>query len=123
MRLDPLAGALFAAGGLTDIDFVLTVATIVLFLIFALVLAKFAWGPLLHMIEEREKGIDGARKEAETMSSEADARLSDYESKLSEARSRAYDEQRKLRTEAAAYQAEVTDKARTEANQAIEGGR
>jgi F-type H+-transporting ATPase subunit b len=42
---------------LTDIDFVLTGATFVLFLIFAGVLGKFGWGPLLKIVEEREKTV------------------------------------------------------------------
>jgi F-type H+-transporting ATPase subunit b len=51
---------------LTDIDFVLTGATFVLFLIFAGVLGKFGWGPLLKIVEEREKTVrdhvEGAHK-------------------------------------------------------------
>lgn len=114
-----------AAGGehpLIDIDGTILIQ-FGLFLLMALVVTNWLFKPYLKMREERDKGIDGARKEAESMSSEADARLADYESQLSEARARAYDEQRKLRTEAAAYQAEVTDKARTEASSAIEESR
>ena len=85
MSLHPLAGALYAAGGLTDIDFVLTGATIVLFLVFAFVLAKFAWGPLLHMIEEREKGIKDAVEGAEKASAEAKDLLEKHKDMLREA--------------------------------------
>lgn len=114
-----------AAGGehpLIDIDGTLWIQ-LGLFLFMGLIVTNWLFKPYLRMREEREKGIEGARKEAETMSSEADARLADYESKLAAARSRAYDEQRKLRAEAAAYQVEVTDKARAEANKAIEESR
>ena len=53
-------------GGLTDVDATLFWATLVLFLMFAAVLGKFAWKPLLDMVESREKSVqeqvDGAHK-------------------------------------------------------------
>lgn len=114
-----------AAGGehpLIDVDGTILIQ-FGLFLLMALVVTHWLFKPYLAMREQREEGIEGARKEAETMTAEADARLADYESQLSAARARAFDEQRKLRAEASAYQAEVTDKARKEANQAIEESR
>src|SRR5258708_19683946 len=59
---------------LTDIDLTLFVSTLVLFLIFALVLGKFAWKPLLEIVAEREKtvrdqveGAEKARNEAQVL--------------------------------------------------------
>ena len=94
-----------------------------LFLLMAFLVTNWLFKPYLKMREERDKGIEGARKEAEEMTSTADAKLADYESKLAEARSRAYDEQRKLRLEASEYKAEVTEKARKEAAQAMDKSR
>jgi len=85
MATHPLAGALFAAGGLTDVDFTLTVATIVLFAVFAWVLAKFAWGPLLRMIEEREKGIKEAVEGAEKAAADSKELLEKHREMLREA--------------------------------------
>ena len=55
-----------AAGGLTDINFGLTALDVVLFVLFAFVMTKLGWKPLLAIIEEREKGIreavEGAQK-------------------------------------------------------------
>ncbi|HQZ18954.1 MAG TPA: F0F1 ATP synthase subunit B [Vicinamibacteria bacterium] len=55
------------AGGLTDIDLMLTVFTLILFTLFVIILSKFAWGPLLSAIDEREKSIreaiEGSRKQ------------------------------------------------------------
>ena len=69
---EPFVAALLLAaeegekGGLMSVDTSLFVATLVLFAIFAFVLAKYGWGPLLRIIEEREKGIregvEGAEK-------------------------------------------------------------
>jgi len=58
--LRPFAGALYAAGGLLDVDWTLNVATLVVFSIFAFVLARFAWAPILKMVQEREQGIKDA---------------------------------------------------------------
>ncbi len=85
MALSPLAGALLAAGGLTDINFTLFVATIVLFAIFAFVLAKFAWGPILKQVEEREKGIKDAVEGAEKAAQEAKQLLDKHKEMLREA--------------------------------------
>ena len=51
---------ILAAGGLTDVNFGLTLWTVVLFILFAVLMTKLGWRPLLNAIEEREKGIRGA---------------------------------------------------------------
>jgi F-type H+-transporting ATPase subunit b len=45
------------AAGITDINTALSVWTAVTFAILIVVLGKFAWGPILQMIETREKTI------------------------------------------------------------------
>jgi F-type H+-transporting ATPase subunit b len=54
------------------------------------------------------------------MTAQADARLADYEKRLSVARGSANDQGRKVRAEAAAHEKEVTDKARGEAQKAVD---
>ena len=90
-----------------------------IFMVLALVATKFLFKPYLAMRDQRDAGIEGARKEAAAMSSDADAQLADYEAKLAAARSRANDERRKIRTEAADKQREVTDAARNTAASAM----
>ncbi len=54
------AAAAAQGGGLQDLlkpDVTLLWATLVVFSLFALVLAKYAWGPLLTIVDEREKSI------------------------------------------------------------------
>ena len=55
------------AAGITDINIALSVWTAVTFVILLFVLGKFAWGPILQMIETREKSIaeaiESAKKE------------------------------------------------------------
>ena len=91
-----------------------------LFVVLFFVANRLLFQPYLRLRERRQAGIEGARAEAERMSAEADAKLADYEKQLAGARARAHEEQRKIRTEAAAYDREVTDKARTQAAKALE---
>ncbi len=111
-----------AAGGehpLIDIDGTLLVQ-FGIFLVMALFATQWLFKPYLRMRDERKKGIDGARKEADRVSAEADARMAEYEDKLAAARSRAYEKQREIRAEAGTHQREVTEKARAEAAKALE---
>jgi F-type H+-transporting ATPase subunit b len=75
---------ILAAGGLTDPNFGLTLWTLVLFVLFAFVLTKFGWRPLLTMIEEREKGIRDAVEGAERTHQEAQALLAQHQELIRE---------------------------------------
>lgn len=90
-----------------------------LFLLLYVVAKKVLFQPYLRLRDRRKEGIDGARAAAERMTAEADAKLVDYEKQLASARSRANEEGRKVRAEAAAHEKDVTDKARSEAQKAI----
>lgn len=80
-----LVFALLASGGLTDVDWTLTASTLVLFALFALVLARFGWNPLLKAVEEREKGIREALEGAEKAAAEAQAALRKHQELVREA--------------------------------------
>jgi F-type H+-transporting ATPase subunit b len=104
---------------LIDIDFTVVIQ-LGLFLILFAVANKLLFQPYLALRQRRKDGIEGARAEAERMTAQADAKLADYEKQLAVARSRANDEGRKVRAEAAGHEKEVTDKARAEAQKAID---
>ena len=104
---------------LIDIDWTVLVQ-FGLFLLLFVVANKLLFQPYLALRERRKLGIDGAKAEAENMVATADAKLADYEKQLSAARSRANEEGRKVRAEAAAHEKDVTDRARTEAQKAID---
>jgi F-type H+-transporting ATPase subunit b len=72
-------------GGLTDIDLMLTLLTLVLFAVFAFVLTKLGWKPLLDMIEERERGIRHSVEGAHQANAEAQALLVQHKETLREA--------------------------------------
>ena len=58
-------------GGLLDIHPGLGVWTILTFVVLAIILKKFAWKPLLHAIEEREKNIQDAVQNSQKSQKEA----------------------------------------------------
>ncbi len=110
-----------ASGGHPLIDIDLTaVVQFGLFVIVYLVGNKFVFQPYLQLRERRKAGIEGARAEAERMTAQADAKLADYNKQLAAARDRAGEEARKVRTEAAAHEKDVTEKARASAQKAID---
>jgi len=63
---------------LTDIDLMLTVFTLILFTLFVIILSKFAWGPLLSAIDEREKSIREAIESSRKQNAEAAALMAQH---------------------------------------------
>ncbi len=120
MALPTTAGLLVAAGGLTDIDATLFYSTLVLFVIFAFVLAKFAWKPLLQMIEEREKSIRESVESAQKASADAQSLLEKHKEMLREAGREREEILRKALQEAETLKADLETKARTEGEQIIQ---
>ncbi len=90
-----------------------------IFVVMALASTQLLFKPYLRMREQRDAGMDGARKDAEALSAEADAKLADYEQKLAAARTRAQEERRKIRGEAAEHLQSITDEARSAAQDAV----
>ncbi len=120
MSLSPLSGVLLASGGLTDIDSTLFYATLVLFAIFAVVLAKFAWGPLLQIIEEREKGVRDAVDGAQKANAEAQALLEKHMELVREAGRERDEILKKALQEAEALKTDLQTRARAEGDQMIQ---
>ncbi len=111
-----LSGLVLAAGGggLTDINLALTVGTIVLFLAFAAVLKKFGWGPLLAIIEEREKSVKDSVLGAQKASAEAAALLEKHKELIREAGRERDEIMKRSMKEAEQIKAELVEKARSE---------
>jgi len=60
--------------------------TVLIFLILVFLLAKFAWKPILHMVEERTKSIEDALNSAETARKEMAGLKAENEQIIKEAR-------------------------------------
>src|ERR1051325_3305794 len=63
--------------------------TLVIFVIVGGVLGKFAWGPVLSLLQEREQFIHKSLSDAKRDRDEAEARLKDYAAKLQSAQAEA----------------------------------
>jgi F-type H+-transporting ATPase subunit b len=121
----PLSAPLLAAGGggLTDIDFGLTLWTLVLFVLFAGVLWKFAWGPLLSTIDAREKAVRDEVEGAQKANSEAAALLEKHKELVRDAGRERDELLKRTRAEADEIKNELQAKARTEAEAILERAR
>lgn len=124
----PFAGLLLLSaegggGGLTDVDFTLTVATLVLFLIFAFVLGKFAWTPLLRIVAEREKTIREQVEGAEKAQTEAQALLHKRQDMLKDATREREEIIARATKEAEEVKADLLGKARAGAEQVLDKAR
>jgi F-type H+-transporting ATPase subunit b len=123
--MSPLLSLLFlsSAGGgasLTDIDLTLFVSTLVLFLIFALVLGKFAWKPLLQIIAEREKTVREQVEGAEKARNEAQALLDKRLEMLKDATREREEMIARATQEAEHVKNQLMGKARAEAEQVVQ---
>ncbi len=63
--------------------------TLVIFVLVLVVLGRFAWGPLLSVLQNREKFIRESLESAKADREAAEARLAEYEQKLDRAREEA----------------------------------
>lgn len=119
MPTTPLVGVVLAAGTLTDVSLTLFVSTAVLFMIFAFVLAKLAWGPLLKAIEERETGIKNSVEGAEKAHTEAKGLLEQHREMIREAGREREEILKRALKEAETLKADLSAKARSESEQMI----
>lgn len=102
------------AGGLTDIDLVLTVFTLILFTLFVFILSKFAWGPLLAAIDEREKSIRDAIENSRKASAEAEAILAQHKDLVRQIGAEREEIIKKAAKEAEEFRVDLMAKARSD---------
>jgi len=109
---------LFAAG-FTDINFALSFWTFITFLLLIVVLGKFAWGPILQMMETREKTIADAIESAKRERAEAEKARADMQQALELAREESAQLLRKNQQEVAAAKAELMATAKKESEELL----
>src|SRR5207245_9006931 len=105
---------MLVAAGLTDINVALVVWTTITFLILIVVLGKFAWGPILQMIETREKTIADAIESAKKERAAAETAAGEMRAALEQARVAAAELVRKNQQEVAAAKTELMEAAKKE---------
>jgi F-type H+-transporting ATPase subunit b len=114
---------MLVAAGLTDINVALVVWTTVTFALLIVVLGKFAWGPILQMIETREKTISDALESAKRERAEAEKAAKDMMASLEKARAEAAELVRKNQQEVAVAKAELIAQARKESEDLLKQAR
>jgi len=118
-----LAAAAAAKGGLTDVNLVLSVATVLVFALFAIVLTKLGWRPLLDMIEERERTIRTAVEGAHQANTEAQALLVQHKETLREAGQQREDIIKQAFADAEVTRASLIAQAKAEAEKQLQKAR
>ncbi len=113
----------FAAGGITDLNPGLTLWTAITFLFLLVVLSRFAWGPIVAMLKERERTIRDAIEAAKKERAEAERLLASQKESLAKAQRDAADLARRNQQEVEALRQELTAKARKEADQLVADAR
>lgn len=115
-------------------DFKIFGILVAIFFVLIFPLNKVLIQPLLASLEEREKRIDGARRNAEEVAAKADEILQRYESEIQAARIRADEnhksalsaargEMMQVTAEARRFAEDELERARTEVSRALTGAR
>jgi F-type H+-transporting ATPase subunit b len=89
--------------------------TLTIFVIVVAVLGKFAWGPILKLLQDREEFIHKAVADAKRDREEAEARLKEYTEKLQAARGEAAAMLQDARRDAERLREEMKQRAKSEA--------
>jgi F-type H+-transporting ATPase subunit b len=112
-----------AAGGNTDLNPGLTLWTAITFLFLLIVLSRFAWGPIVKMLNDRERTIRDAIESAKKERAEAERMLAEQKDALARAQREAAELARRNQQEVEALRQELTTRARKEADDLIASAR
>jgi len=93
--------------------------TLVIFVIVVIVLGKFAWGPVLSLLQQREEFIHRSLSDAKRDRDEAEARLKEYAAKLQSAQREAVAILEEARRDSERLREELRGRAKTEAETLI----
>lgn len=112
-----------AAGGIADINPGLTLWTAITFLLLLVVLSKFAWGPIVKMLNEREGTIREAIESAKKERAEAEKLMAEQKAALATATREAAELAKRNQAEVETLRQELTAKARKEADELVASAR
>jgi F-type H+-transporting ATPase subunit b len=93
--------------------------TLVIFVIVVILLGKFAWGPVLGLLQQREEFIHRSLSDAKRDRDEAEARLKEYAAKLQSAQREAIGIVEEARRDAERLREELRERAKSEADALI----
>jgi F-type H+-transporting ATPase subunit b len=91
------------------------------YLVFLIIIHRLLRNPFLKILAERDKRINGTRKDAEKIEADIDSGIEDYETRLKEATLKSMEERGKLKETALAEEKAIIESARLEAQSYLEG--
>ena len=97
--------------------------TLLIFVVVLVVLGKFAWGPILQMLETREKTIADAIESAKKERAAAEAASAEMRASLDRARAESAELIRRNQQEVAAAKAELMAQAKKESDDLLQAAR
>lgn len=112
-----------AAGGITDINPGLTIWTGITFLLMVAVLAKFAWGPIVKTLLERERSIRDAIDSAKKERAEAEKLVAEQKTLLVRAQREAAELAKRNQQDVEKLRVELTERARKDADELVQTAR
>jgi len=114
---------LAAEGGLFSLNTGLSLWTAIVFVVVFLFLSKFAWGPILSVLDAREKGIQDSVDTATRLRAEAEALLEENRRQLADARRQSQQIIAEAREAGESLRREFEERARAEGDAMIERAR
>jgi F-type H+-transporting ATPase subunit b len=93
--------------------------TLAIFIVVVILLGKFAWGPVLGLLQQREEFIHRSLSDAKRDRDEAEARLKEYAAKLQSAQREAIAIIEEARRDAERLRDELRERAKSEADTLI----
>jgi len=107
------------AAGIMDLNPGLTLWTAITFLLLILVLSKYAFGPIVRMLDERERTIRDAIDQAKKEREEAERLLAQQKDSLVKAQREAAELAKRSQQEMEAFRQQLTAQARKEADDLV----
>ena len=123
MALFAVPAPVLAAGSLTTINPGLTLWAAITFLVLLGVLYRFAWGPIVKMLDDRTRTIHEAIDAAKKERAEAERMLAEQKESLARATREAAELAKRNQQEVEALRQELTARARKEAEELVAGAR
>jgi F-type H+-transporting ATPase subunit b len=120
--MNPLATPALAAG-ITELNPGLTLWVAITFLVLIVVLAKVAWGPIVKMLDDRERTIRDAIEQARKEREEAERMMAQQKEALARAHREAAELAKRSQAEMEAFRAELAGKAKKEADDLVASAR
>jgi F-type H+-transporting ATPase subunit b len=111
------------AAGIMDLNPGLTLWTAITFLVLLVVLQRFAWGPIVKMLSERERSIREAIDQAKKGREEVEKLLASQKEALAQAQREAAELAKRSQVEVEALRQELTARARKEADDLVAAAR